>query len=94
MNKEIQDKLDWLINECPDPKRSQVNSFVIDFEADLYDIFYIEKYQTVYYDELAEWINELDEEKFEKFQTDIEELVNAMYKDAKENNMWGFVYDW
>lgn len=94
MNKELQDKLDWLMNECPDVKRSQVHSYVIDFDADLYDIFYIERHETVYYDELAEHIDELYEEKAERYRDEIEELVDAMYKDAKENDMWGFKYDW
>lgn len=90
MNKEIQDKLDWLMNQNVDPKRSQIHSFVIDTTADFYDLFWLERYTTVYYDELAEWIKELDEEKFE----DVEQLVDFIYEDATKNNMWGFVYDW
>jgi len=94
MNKETQDKLDWLMNQDVDPKRSQIHSFVIDTDADLYDLFWLERYATVYYDELAEWIEDLDEEKLEANKDDIEQLVNFIYEDATKNNMWGFVYDW
>lgn len=94
MNKEIQDKLDWLINECPDPKRSQIHSCVPNIDVDFYGIFWIEKYTTVYYDELAEWIDELDEDKVKEYSSQLKILVDYMYEDAKVNNMWGFVYDW
>lgn len=94
MNKETQDKLDWLMNQKVDPKRSQIHSFVIDATADFYDLFWLERYATVYYDELAEWIEDLDEEKLITNKDDIEQLVDFIYEDATKNNMWGFVYDW
>lgn len=94
MNKEFYDKLDWILDRNVDPKRSQIHSFVIDVNADLYDLFWLERYSTVYYDELAEWIEELDEEKFEANKDDVEQLVDFIYEDATKNNMWGFVYDW
>lgn len=94
MNKEFYDKLDWILDRDVDPKRSQIHSFVIDVNADLYDLFWLERYSTVYYDELAEWIEELDEEKLEANKDDVEQLVDFIYEDATKNNMWGFVYDW
>ena len=94
MNKETQDKLDWLMNQKVDPKRSQIHSFVIDVTADFYDLFWLDRYTTVYYDKLAEWIEDLDEEAIEANKDDVENLVNFIYEDATKNNMWGFVYDW
>lgn len=94
MNKEFYDKLDWILDRGVDPKRSQIHSSVIDVDVDFYDLFWLERYVTVYYDELAEWIEELDDDKLEEYKDDIEKLVNFIYEDVTKNNMWGFVYDW
>lgn len=94
MNKEFYDKLDWILDRDVDPRRSQIHSSIIDVNVDFYDLFWLERYITVYYDELAEWIEELEEEKLEANKDDVEQLVNFIYEDATKNNMWGFVYDW
>lgn len=93
MNKEAQEKLDWLLNQEVDPKRSQIHSF-IGLDVDWYELFWLERYTTVYYDELAEWISDLDEDKLDKYADDVESIINYIYDDATKNNMWGFVYDW
>lgn len=94
MNDVTKEKLLWLTCQEVDPKRSQIHHFVPDIDVDFYDIFWLERYATTYYDELAEWIDELDEDKAEEYSSQLTDLVDYMYEDAKVNNMWGFVYDW
>jgi len=94
MNDVTKEKLLWLTCQEVDPKRSQIHHFVPDIDVDFYGIFWLERYATTYYDELAEWIDELDEDKAEEYSSQLTDLVDYMYEDAKVNNMWGFVYDW
>lgn len=97
MNKDIEDKLNWLMGQDVDPKRSQIHKYLSDsplHKSVAYDLFYFDRYQTIYYDELANWIYDLEEEQWKQYGKRIEDLVNALYKDAKNSNMWGVVYDW
>ena len=97
MKQETQDKLNWLMTQDIDPKRSQIHTSII--WSPLHNsiantLFYFDRYQTIYYDALAGWIYDLEDEQLEQYGERIEELVNALYKDAKNSNMWGVVYDW
>lgn len=97
MKQETQDKLNWLMTQDIDPKRSQIHNYLSDsplHNSVAYDLFYFDRYQTIYYDALAGWIYDLEDEQLEQYGERIEELVNALYKDAKNSNMWGVVYDW
>lgn len=97
MKQETQDKLDWLMNQDIDPKRSQIHTSVTwsPLQNSIANtLFYFERYLTIYYDELALWLSDIEDDKWEKYGKEIEELIDAIYKDAKVHNMWGVIYDW
>ena len=97
MTKETQDKLNWLMSQKVDPKRSQIHYSVFETPVNatrFNDLFDLDRYMTIYYDYMAEWITELNESAFEEWGQEIEKMIDFMYEDAKENNMWGFKYDW
>lgn len=102
--------LKWIVAQNPDPKRSQIHGYLPHIE-DPNDLlicddsapFYLNKYQTVYYDSLAESILERLNEGYDpddlwtrKEWYDIETyatLINFMYEDIKQG-FWGYVCDW
>lgn len=98
MNKDIEDKLNWLMDQGVDPKRSQIHSSVIYSPLHnnnvAFDLFDFHRNETIYYDELASWIYQLDDKRWEKDKTRLIDLVNAIYDDANKNDMWGIEYDW
>ena len=68
-----------------DPKRSQIHNYLSDsplHNSVAYDLFYFDRYQTIYYDALAGWIYDLEDEQLEQYGKGIEDLVNAVYKDG------------
>lgn len=103
--------LKWIVAQKPDPKRSQIRGFQPHFDDQTHNLiisddsapFYISKYQTIYYDSLAESILDRLSEKYTPNSSwdreewyDIETyatLINFMYEDIKKG-FWGFVIDW
>lgn len=103
--------LKWIAAQNPDPKRSQIHDFEPHFNDQTDDLlicgdsepFYINRYQTIYYDNLAGSILERLSEKYTPNTSwDREEwynietyatLINFMYEDIKQG-FWGYVCDW
>lgn len=100
--------LKWIVAQNPDPKRSQISPYYPNdlpcnnlFEDD--PPFYYSKYETVYYDRLAERILYLISKGYDSNSPSIVEkycnieiyasLINYMYEDIKKG-FWGFVIDW
>lgn len=97
MNKDIEEKLNWIINNCPDVRRSQLHTTVVWsplHNSILYTLFDFDRYQTIYYEDLASWLIDMEDEQWKKYGKEIEKTINTLYEDAKNNNMWGVVYDW
>lgn len=95
MKTETLAKLMKLAKMQVDPKRSEIRGWIIKgFPNDWHDRYWMEKYQTVYFDEMAESLlerydeGELDEED--------EIFIEEMYSLAFEQNppFYGFICDW
>lgn len=99
----LQEKLDWIRNQNIDPKRSEITGYIPDWVTDDFgpeSLIWIERYQTVYYDEFAESIAEnieyTDNLHVDDKLKDInyyKDMINGIYEDM-HHNIYGFIFDW
>lgn len=94
------EKLDWIASQEIDPKRSEIRGYLAIHDdllcPDDSGPFYLNRYQTVYYDQLAQQIQEMLEEPEDWYPCDLESyanIIDQMYEQIQEG-YWGFDMDW
>lgn len=96
------EKLDWIASQEVDPKRSEIYGSIAIHDAllrtDDSGPFYLNRYQTVYYDQVAQQIQEILEEAgtHDWYPCDLESytnIIDQMYEQIQEG-YWGFDVDW